>query len=186
MIFASNNKGKISEIKEIFNTEEILSLKDVNINLDIKENGKTYYENALIKAKTIYELTKIPTIADDSGLEIMALNNYPGVNTHRICEDDTKRNLLLIDKTKDLLDKRIQAVCVLVYYDGTNIIKARGTLKGTITDQIYEGNGFGFDKIFRLKNGKMVSELTMEEKNKISARSMAAKHLKEKLKNIER
>ena len=98
MIFASNNKGKINEIKNIFKEYEILSLKDANVNIDISENGQTYYENALIKAKTIYELTRIPTIADDSGLEILGLNNYPGINTHRICDDDTKRNLLLIEK----------------------------------------------------------------------------------------
>ena len=184
MIFASNNQGKISEIKKIFNDYEILSLKDVNIDIDIKENGNTYYENALIKAKKIYELTKIPTIADDSGLEILGLNNYPGINTHRICDDETKRNLIFIEKTRNINDKRIQAVCTLVYYDGINIISATGYLKGLITDKIYDGNGFGFDKIFRLENGKVVSELTMEEKNKISARSNAARLLKEKLKNI--
>ena len=68
MIFASNNQGKINEIKKIFKNYEILSLKDVNLNIDIEENGKSYYENALIKAQKVYELTHIPTIADDSGL----------------------------------------------------------------------------------------------------------------------
>lgn len=183
LIFASNNQGKIKEIKRIFHNEEILSLKDANINIDIEENGQSYYENAFIKAKTIYELTKIPTIADDSGLEILGLNRWPGINTHRINDDDRDRNLLLIEKTKNLDDKRIEAVCTLVYVDKNNIIDATGILKGTITDRIYEGNGFGFDKIFMLENGKTISMLSDDEKNAISARSIASKLLYEKLKN---
>ena len=180
MIFASNNKGKIKEIKKIFKDYEILSLKDVNLDIDIEETGNNYYENALIKAKKIYELTGIPTIADDSGLEIIALDNWPGVNTHRICEDEHEKNLLLIEKTKDLENKDIQAVCTLVYYDG-NIIEATGYLNGTITDKVYEGNGFGFDKIFMLPTGKTVSMISDDEKNEISARSEAAKILLKKL-----
>lgn len=184
IIFASNNKGKIKEIKNIFKNEEILSLKDVNINIDIEENGKSYYENALIKAKTIYELTNIPTIADDSGLEILGLNRWPNINTHRINNDDYERNMILIEKTKDLDDKRIEAVCTLVYVDKDNIIDATGVLKGTITDRIYEGNGFGFDKIFMLENCKTVSMLSDNEKNEISARSIACKLLYKKLKEL--
>ena len=181
MIFASNNKGKIKEIKKIFKDYEILSLNEVNIDIDIIEDGNSYYENALIKAKKIYELTGIPTIADDSGLEILGLNRWPNIKTHRIHNDDKKRNEIFIEKTKDLSDKRIEAVCTLVYFDNENVIDATGILKGTITDKIYEGNGFGFDKIFKLENGKIVSELKEDEKNEISARSKAAKLLLEKL-----
>ena len=185
MIFASNNNGKIKEIKEIFKGYDIKSLQDVNIDVDIPENGKTFYENALIKAKTIYELTGIPTIADDTGLIFLELGDWPGVNTKRISNnfdnDEQDRNQILINKGKELNDKRIKAVCTLVYYDQNNIIEATGEMHGTITDKEYPGNGFGFDRVFRLNDGRIVSNLTEEEKNKISHRSNASKLLKEKL-----
>ena len=185
MIFASNNKGKIKEIKEILKDYDIKSLQDVNINIDVEENGKTFYENALIKAKTIYELTGIPTIADDTGLIFEELKDWPGVNTKRISNnldnDETDRNQILINKGKELKNKNIKAVCTLVYYDKTHIIEATGEMKGTITEKEYPGNGFGFDRVFKLDDGRIVSNLTEEEKNKISHRSQAAKILKEKL-----
>ncbi len=181
MIFASNNQNKLNEIRKIFKDYQILSLKDVKIEVDVKEDGKTYFDNALKKAKEIFKLTKIPTIADDSGLEILGLNNWPGVMTKRICDDDTKRNMLFIEKCQNISDKRIKAVCVLVYYDGKNTITGMGKLLGTITDKIYEGNGFGFDKIFRLENGQVISSLTSEEKNTISARYLACKDLLERI-----
>lgn len=185
MIFASNNKGKIREIKEIFKGYDIKSLQDVNIDVDVEENGKTFYENALIKAKTIYELTGIPTIADDTGLIFLELKDWPGVNTKRISNnqdnDEQDRNQILINKGKELKDKRIKAVCTLVYYDKDNIIEATGEMHGTITDKEYPGNGFGFDRVFRLNDGRIVSSLSEEEKNKISHRSQASKLLKEKL-----
>lgn len=188
MIFASNNKGKIKEIKEIFKGYDIKSLSDANIDVDVEENGKNFYENALIKAKTIYELTGIPTIADDTGLIFLELGDWPGVNTKRISDnfdnDEQDRNQILINKGKELRDKRIKAVCTLVYYDKDNIIEATGEMHGTITDKEYPGNGFGFDRVFRLNDGRIVSSLTEEEKNKISHRSNASKLLKEKLDKI--
>lgn len=187
MIFASNNKGKIREIKEIFKGYDIKSLQEVNIDIDVEENGKTFYENALIKAKTIYELTGIPTIADDTGLIFLELKDWPGVNTKRISNnqdnDEQDRNQILINKGKELKDKRIKAICTLVYYDKDNIIEATGEMHGTITDKEYPGNGFGFDRVFRLNDGRIVSSLTEEEKNKLSHRSQAAKILLEKLKS---
>ena len=188
MIFASNNKGKIKEIKAILKDYDIKSLNDTNIDIEIEENGKTFYENALIKARTIYELTGIATIADDTGLIFEALGDWPGINTKRISNiedfDEKDRNQILINKGKELENKNIKAVCCLVYYDKDHIIEATGEMKGTITDKEYPGNGFGFDRIFRLKNGKVVSSLTEEEKNKISHRYNATKLLKEKLKKI--
>jgi len=188
MIFASNNKGKIREIKEIFKGYDIKSLQDVNIDVDVEENGKTFYENALIKAKTIYELTGIPTIADDTGLIFLELKDWPGVNTKRISNnqdnDEQDRNQILINKGKELKDKRIKAVCTLVYYDKENIIEATGEMHGTITDKEYPGNGFGFDRVFQLNDGRIVSSLTEEEKNKLSHRSQASRILKEKLEQL--
>lgn len=188
MIFASNNKGKIKEIKEILKDYDIKSLSDVNIDIDIPEDGKNFYENALIKAKTIYEMTGIPTIADDTGLIFLEIGDWPGINTKRISNnqdnDESDRNQILINKGKELTDKRIKAVCTLVYYDKNNIIEATGEMHGTITDKEYPGNGFGFDRVFKLNDGRIVSSLTEEEKNQISHRSQAVKILKEKLDKI--
>ncbi len=188
MIFATNNPNKLSELKKIFNDDSIKSLSDLNINIDIKENGHSFYENALIKAKAIYKLTKIPTIADDSGLIFNELKNWPGIYTHRI-EDEAKalgltRNEYLIQKGKNLKNKNIKAVCTLVYYDGKKIIRSTGIMNGTITDKEYPGNGFGFDSVFRLLDNRVVSSLSSEEKNKLSHRYKACIKLKNKLKEL--
>ena len=186
MIFATNNEGKLKELQTIFNDDSIKSLKDFNINIDIPETGKTFYENALIKAKAIYKLTKIPTIADDSGLIFDELRNWPGIYTHRIEKEAQKlgltRNEYLIKKGQELKNKKITAVCTLVYYDGKNVIRATGKMHGTITDKEYPGNGFGFDSVFRLNDGRIVSSLTQKEKNKLSHRHYASIKLKNKLK----
>ena len=188
MIFATNNQNKLKELKEIFNDDSIKCLSDVNINIDIPETGKSFYENALIKAKTIYKLTKTPTIADDSGLIFNELKNWPGIYTHRIEEEAKKngisRNEYLIQKGKELKNKKIKAVCTLVYYDGKRIIRSTGIMKGTITDKEYPGNGFGFDSIFRLNDNRIVSSLTSNEKNHLSHRYQASIKLKGKLKEL--
>ena len=188
MVFATNNENKVRELKEIFKEYDIKSLKDYNINIDIVEDGKTFYENALIKAKAIYDIVKVPVIADDSGLIFIELGNYPGIYTNRIIEDANKlgltRNEFLIKKGKSLHNKRIKAVCTLVYYDGKNIISATDELNGTITNKEYSGNGFGFDSIFKLDDGRILSELTPQEKNSLSHRHNASVQLKDKLKNI--
>lgn len=186
MIFATNNEGKLKELKEIFDNDDIKCLKDLNIQEDIDETGKTFYENALIKAKAYYEITKTPTIADDSGLIFLELNDWPGIYTHRIEIEANKlhisRNEYLLLKGKELKDKRIKAVCTLVYYDGKEIISATGEMHGEITDKEYPGNGFGFDSIFKLTDGRIVSSLTPDEKNHLSHRFNACTKLKEKLK----
>ena len=190
MIFASNNKGKIKEIKEIFNNYEILSLSDANIDIDVDEDGKTFYDNAYKKAKTIYDLTGIPTMADDTGLIFTELSDWPGVNTKRISSnydfDEHERNMMLINKGKELTNKEIQAICSLVYVDKDNTVEAEGKMIGTIATEEHPGNGFGFDRIFILPNGKYVSELTKEEKNKISHRANASKLMKEKLDKLKK
>ena len=187
MIFATNNQNKLRELKEIFDDESIKCLSDLDINIDINETGKSFYENALIKAKEIYKLTKEPTIADDSGLIFYALKDWPGIYTHRIEENARKfnltRNQYLIQKGNELKDKRIKAVCTLVYYDGKKIIRSTGIMKGTITDKEYLGNGFGFDSVFKLTDGRIVSSLKPSEKNKLSHRYNASIKLKEKLKD---
>ena len=190
MIFASNNKGKIKEIKEIFTNYEIQSLNDVNLDIDIIEDGKTFYDNAYKKAKTIFDLTGIPTLADDSGLIFTELKDWPGVNTKRIASDQSndehERNIMLIEKGKELHNKEIQAICTLVYVDKDNTIEATGKMIGTIANEEHYGNGFGFDKVFILPDGRYVSELSPSEKNNISHRANASRLMKEKLDKIKK
>ena len=185
MIFASNNKGKIKEIKEIFKDYEIKSLSEAGIDIDVKEDGKTIYENAYKKAKAIFDLTGIPTLADDSGLIFTELGDWPGVNTKRIAtnqdDDEHERNMMLIKKGQELTNKEIQAICTLVYIDKDNTIEATGKMIGTIAKEEHPGNGFGFDRVFILPDGRYVSELTPNEKNEISHRANASRLMKEKL-----
>ena len=184
MIFASNNLGKIKEVKDILNIN-ILSLNDIDKKIEINENGKTFLENAIIKAKEIYKNTSIPTISDDSGLEIVSLNNFPGVKTHRFLKgSDLDRNKEILKMMNDITDRTCYFVCVIAYYDGINLEKFEYRLKGTIAKSIKEGNGFGFDSIFLYK-GKYLSEMTLEEKNKISPRKKALLELK-KSKNFKK
>ena len=187
MVFATNNLNKLKELQDIFQDKKIKSLKDLNINIDIDEIGKTFYENALIKAKTIYNIVHEPVIADDSGLIFNELN-WPGIYTHRIEEEAKKvglsRNEYLIQKGKELKNKKITAICTLVYYDGKKIIRSTGKMHGTITNKEYPGNGFGFDSIFKLNNGTVVSSLMPHEKNQISHRYKASIKLKNKLQKL--
>lgn len=185
MILATNNKGKLKEIKEIFKDYEIYSLKDRNIDIEVEENEATFYGNALKKAKEIYEIAKEPVIADDSGLCIKALDGFPGVLTHRFLGDnatDEDRNIELINKVKSLEDKTATIECNIVYYDGTNTLVGVGVLSGKIVDTPRGTNGFGFDPIFELDNGKTLAELTFEQKNEISARRLALDDLLKKIK----
>lgn len=188
MIFASNNKGKIKEIKSIFDEEEIISLKEANVDIEVEEDANSFYGNALKKAKEIYELTKIPVIADDSGICIDSLEGWPGVLTHRFAGEDAsdeERNNIMVSKLSNNPNKQAQVICNLVYYDGTNIVVGEGILKGNIVSP-RGTNGFGFDPIFELETGKTLAELTSEEKNITSARYLAALDLKNKIKELKR
>ena len=185
MVLATNNKNKLRELSQILGNDNLKSLSDIGVTIDIEETGNTFYENALIKAKAIYKIAHEPVIADDSGLVFDELKTWPGIYTHRIEEDAKKLNLsrneYLVLKGKELKNKKITAVCCLVYYDGKKIIRATGKMHGTITTKEYPGNGFGFDSVFRLDNGKIVSSLTSEEKNRLSHRYHASIKLKNKL-----
>ena len=185
MIFATNNKNKLAELKEIFKEYEIKSLKEAEISIDVVEDQDSFYGNALKKAKEIYIKAHEPVIADDSGLCIEALNDWPGVMTSRFMgkdASDSDRNNEILSRMKNIKNKKAKVVCTLIYYDGVNIIDATGELLGTITEERRGLNGFGFDDIFELKTGETLAELTSEEKNKVSARFIAAKALKQKLK----
>ena len=185
MILATNNKGKLEEIRKILTDYKIYSLKDKNINVDVDEDKDSFLGNAMKKAKEIYEISHEETIADDSGLCINCLDGFPGVMTHRFLGDDATdrmRNEYLINEVNKYEDRSAQVVCNLVYYDGEKEIVGEGILKGFISKECRGNNGFGFDEIFELPNGLTLAELSSDEKNSVSARSLAINDLKKKLK----
>ena len=186
MILATNNKGKLEEIRKILNEYEIYSLKDKNIDIDVIEDSDTFEGNAIKKAKEIYNIAHEDVIADDSGLCIDCLDGYPGVMTHRFLGDvsDEERNQYLVDEVNKYDDRKAKVVCSLVYYNGVDTIVGTGILEGYISNSCRGSNGFGFDPIFELPNGKTLAELTPEEKNEVSARALAANDLKNKLKML--
>ena len=186
MIVATNNLDKLKEIREIFKEFKVYSLKEKGIDIDVLEDGKTFLENAKKKAIEVYKLAKSNegVIADDSGLCIKALNGFPGVETHRFLGEaatDRERNEYLINEVNKYDDRSAQFICNLVYYDGTNVIVGEGVLDGFISNECRGENGFGFDEIFELSDGLTLAELSSEEKNSISARSLALNDLKKKL-----
>ncbi len=184
MILATNNKGKLEEIRKILTNYKIYSLKDKNINADVEEDKDSFLGNAMKKAKEIYEISHEETIADDSGLCINCLNGFPGVMTHRFLGEeatDRMRNEYLIKEVNKYDDRSAKVICNLVYYDGIDIIIGEGILEGYISKECRGDNGFGFDEIFELSNGLTLAELTPNEKNEISARFLAVKDLEKKL-----
>ena len=188
IILASNNKDKVKEVKEILKGYDIISMKEAGIDVDIEENGTTFEENALIKARAIMKLTGQITMADDSGLEIDYLNKAPGVYSARFMGHDTSydiKNKALIQKLEGVKgsDRSGRFVCAIAvcFPDGREIVK-RGTMEGLIAEEIKGDNGFGYNPIVYLPEyGKTSGELAPEEKNKISHRGKALALIKEEL-----
>ena len=186
MIAATNNLDKLKEIREILKEYRIYSLKEKGIDIDVLEDGNTFLENAKKKAIEVYKYSNSNegVIADDSGLCIKALNGFPGVETHRFLGEDAtdrERNEYLINEVNKYDDRSAQFICNLVYYDGTNVIVGEGVLDGFISNECRGENGFGFDEIFELSDGLTLAELSSEQKNNKSARSLALNDLKKKL-----
>lgn len=185
IIVASNNKGKIKEIQEILKNFDIISMEKAGIDLDIEENGKTFEENAIKKAKTLFNLLNGKLcIADDSGIEIEYLNGFPGVFTKRWHNgSDRERNLEIIEKMKGVPKekRKISFVTAIALSNGKEDFCEIGKVDGFVAEKPRGSNGFGFDEIFELENGKTLAEISSEEKNKISARKIALEKIKERL-----
>ena len=188
IIFATGNEGKMREIRRIMEDldVEIFSLKEAGIQADIVEDGSSFEENAVIKAKAIMELTGELTLADDSGLEIDALNKEPGVYSARYMGEDTPypvKNQKILDRMEGVPEKERTArfVCVIAaaFPDG-QIRTSRGTMEGIIGYEIKGENGFGYDPIFFLPElGRYSAELCSEEKNRLSHRGEALRKIKD-------
>lgn len=187
IILASNNAHKIKEFKEMFVGDEILSLKDIGYYKDIEENGETFLDNALIKAKTVSTYLKsknieASVIADDSGLCVNALNGEPGVYSARYAgnhnDADNRKKLIANLKNKD--DKSAYFVCGIVEYFGNdNYIYVEGRTNGVIIEEERGDTSFGYDCIFYSSElNKTFGEASNEEKNSVSHRGRAISLLK--------
>lgn len=184
LIVASTNQGKLKEIRAMLKdiNIEVLSMKDVlNEEIDIEETGTTFKENALIKASTIAKIVNKPVLADDSGLEVDALDKQPGVYSARFLGHDTSydiKNQYIIDALKDK-ERTARFVCAMaLVIPGQEPIIIEETMEGLINDKIEGENGFGYDPIFYFPPCKMTSAMmSMEEKNKHSHRAKALKKL---------
>lgn len=187
MIFATGNMGKMKEIKAILGYigEEILSMKEAGIDMDIVEDGSTFEENAIIKAKAVMERTGKLALADDSGLEIDALNKEPGIYSARYMGEDTPyeiKNSNLIERMKGVKgkDRSARFVCVIAaaFPDG-EIITTRGTIEGVIAEEPAGENGFGYDPIVYVPEyGMTTGQMDPDAKNAISHRGKALTAMK--------
>ena len=194
IIFATGNAGKVKEIQKIMadTGREVLSMKEAGIAADPEENGKTYEENALIKARAVAAKTDQIVMADDSGLEVDALNKEPGIYSARYMGEDTSytiKNANIIERLEGVPDEQRTArfVCAIaaVLPDGTELT-TRATIEGRIGYEEKGSNGFGYDPIFFVPEyGKTTAELSEEEKNAISHRGKALELMKEELKKYE-
>ena len=186
IVIATSNQNKVEEIKKIFSPLkdlEILSLSDLENSPEIIEDGSTFEENAMKKAYMISKFTDLPVIADDSGLEIDALNGEPGVYSARYGGEnltDHQRNQLVLEKMKGHVNRKARFVCAIsIVIPGEKKHTLRGECSGIILDEIRGTNGFGYDPIFFLpEKGMTMAEISMEEKNKISHRAKALEKAK--------
>lgn len=188
LIIASNNAAKVAEIKSILKdfAREIYSLSEVGIDIEIQEDGTTFEENALIKARTIFELVGCPVIADDSGLEVNALRGAPGVHSARFAGEpcnDEKNNQLLLDSLQGKLDRNARFVSAVVLYEQKgSYISAKGECKGEIMHNFMGKGGFGYDPLFFSSElNKTFGQASSKEKNRVSHRGRALGKLVEKL-----
>ena len=183
IILATNNNGKIKELQEILKEYKLLSLKEANINIEIEEDKDTFEGNALKKAEEICKITNKTCIADDSGLCVDALDGFPGVYTARFLGEDAtqeQRNNYILEKLKGTKKEERTAkviTCIAIVKPNGEEKTYVGELNGYIAENRRGNNGFGFDEIFELDNGKTLAELDKEDKNKISSRSISLKKL---------
>lgn len=185
IVVASGNAHKIKEIAAMLPDYEIVGYKQF-ADFEIEETGKTFYDNALIKAKSVAERLNLPALADDSGLCVDVLKGAPGIYSARYAGDgiDEHNNELLLKNMKGVTDRRAKFVCCMVYYDvNGEILSATGEVKGEILTEKQGENGFGYDPIFySYELAKPMGKASAEEKNSVSHRHRA---LTEIIKKIE-
>ena len=191
LLVASNNQGKIREIKNALDDQfgKILSLKEAGIHISPEETGETYLDNALIKAEAAAAYWNGWILSDDSGLEVDALNGGPGIYSSRFAGEDAtdeRNNAKLLKSLKNVPEEKRTARfrCVVVLYDSKTgkTITAEGTCEGIITTTPKGTHGFGFDPLFYLPElNRTMAELSFEEKMQISHRARALARLRKML-----
>ena len=187
LLLATKNPGKLKEFAELFIDLDLewLSLEEMGINVDVEESGETFKENAIIKATSYAKSSGCLTIADDSGLEVDALNGRPGVRTARfggshLSPVERYSYLLTLMKkiTEDHRNARFKCVIALALPGGLVGI-SQGICEGAIANRPRGSGGFGYDPIFYLPNiGKTMAELTSNEKHRVSHRGLAVANIK--------
>lgn len=175
IVLASGNAGKLAEFRAMLKDYRVISPKDLNIVLDVEENGNTFYDNALIKARALYELCGKPAMADDSGLCVDALDGAPGVFSARYSGGSDADNIdKLLHELRGIEDRAAHFECCIVYYDGKDIISATGKAYGRIADKRAGNGGFGYDPVFFSDElHKTFGQASEEEKNRVSHRARA-------------
>lgn len=190
VILASNNKHKLEEIRKITTPlgYEVISQSEAGCNFDVEETGTTFEENAVLKAKAVYEKMKMPVISDDSGLEVDYLNGAPGVYSHRYAGEnatDADRCAKLLSELSGVEKEKRTArfVCVICFIDenGTETV-IRGTCEGYIGTEPLGENGFGYDPVF-MYGDRSFAEISAEEKNSVSHRADALRKFSETITN---
>ncbi len=187
LIIATHNKGKFEEFSELFKDKyEVYSLPYNGFNDDIEETGSTYFENALLKAKTVFDATGEVCLADDSGLSVTALNGAPGLFSARFGGENisqSAKNQLIFDGLEGESDRSAKFVCCLVLYGKNGVIAVgNGEVEGEILFEGRGDGGFGYDSIFFSKElNKSFAEASAEEKATVSHRARAIRDLLSKL-----
>ena len=183
IVLASGNAHKIKEISDMLPEFKVVGYKELGFNEEIVEDGTTFYENALIKAKTVSNALNLPALADDSGICVDALGGEPGIYSARYAGDgdDKHNNKLLLENMKDKTDRKAKFVCCMVFYKPNGeIITATGETHGYIMREAQGANGFGYDPIFFSDDLNMCMGIASEEqKNSVSHRYIAIKKLVE-------
>jgi len=187
LVIATNNLNKLKEIKAIIGDkfDKLYSLKELGIDIEIEETGTTLEENALIKARTILNITKMPTLADDTGLMVDALNGAPGVYSARYAgedQNDKANRSLLLKNLEGIINRNahFETAIALCYPDGKEIL-AKGKVEGYITTEEIGSDGFGYDSIFFSTELGHTFAQANSLKNTVSHRSRALANLLEKL-----
>ncbi len=190
LIIATNNSGKVKEIKRLLDgyDYEVLSLKDIGVDIDVEETGNSFEENSIIKARAIHKIVGGLVVADDSGLEVDFLNGAPGVYSARFMDnasDERKYEgiLALLDGIPDIY-RSARFRCVACLVTDTEEITFSGAIEGKIAFEPKGNNGFGYDPVFFVPGyQKTMAQLDSDTKNRISHRGKAFELLATKLKN---
>ena len=193
IIFATKNKGKIKEINAILADMDVnvISMEDAGITIDVVEDGTTFEENSMKKAVQIMEVSGKITLADDSGLEIDAMDKAPGVYSARFMGEDTpypERFKAIFEKLEGVPEEKRTArfvSCIAAAFPDGRRLTSLDTVEGIIGYEVKGENGFGYDPVFYMKEyGKTTAEMSPDEKNAVSHRGKALKIFEEKVKGL--